>query len=576
MAEQQIPLGQFCTALMRELKMADAPTPVQLQILDYLEKGPKRRTICAFRGCGKSTLSAMYILWRLYHNSELKVLILSASMSRSEAMSAWLLKTICDVPWLRFMEPDSHDGRYSKLAFDVGNCKHIEQSPSIKAAGLMGQITGSRADLICCDDEETPSTSLTQVQREKLRNQLNELEVILKPGEDSEIVYLGTPHSSTDSIYFALHRDLNYSMRMWPSRVPHDLTPYKGCLAPLIEARMPQDAGRPTDTRFSEDELIQRELSMSNLQNKLQMMLDATLSDVERFPLRCADLMIITIDQHLPEVMVYEKHRSYRIDDLACAGMAHDPYFYRPREISGAIPADEVATVMALDPSGGGTDAFGWCVMKAYAGNYFICDLGGHLGGVNDDFWKKLARTCSKWNVNEIAVESNFGGLAIYQQILLPYLRAEGAECRVEAVRANQRKELRVIDTLAPLMQTHRLACDRRVIEADNEILKNSADDRDSSYSFQIQLSRLTHAKGSLLHDDLIDVTATAAQWLQEQAAQDQHVMKEARFLEMIEATIADEDGWMLMNPDRQALGMTIEQCKQAEMLNGSRGGSWI
>ena len=65
---------------MRELHMADSPTPVQMQILDYLENGPKRRVICAFRGCGKSTLSAMYILWRLFHEPELKVLVISASM----------------------------------------------------------------------------------------------------------------------------------------------------------------------------------------------------------------------------------------------------------------------------------------------------------------------------------------------------------------------------------------------------------------------------------------------------------------------------------------------------------------
>ena len=63
---------------MRELSMAEYPTPVQMQILDYLENGPKRRVIAAFRGCGKSTLSAMYILWRLYLNPEEKVLIVSA------------------------------------------------------------------------------------------------------------------------------------------------------------------------------------------------------------------------------------------------------------------------------------------------------------------------------------------------------------------------------------------------------------------------------------------------------------------------------------------------------------------
>ena len=98
--------------LMRQLQMAEHPTPVQMQILDYLEKGPKRRVICAFRGCGKSTLSAMYVLWKLFNNPDEKVLIVSASLSRAEAMSAWLLKTIGDVPWLRHMLPDSHDGRY--------------------------------------------------------------------------------------------------------------------------------------------------------------------------------------------------------------------------------------------------------------------------------------------------------------------------------------------------------------------------------------------------------------------------------------------------------------------------------
>ena len=556
--------------------MADAPTPVQLQILDYLEKGPKRRTICAFRGCGKSTLSAMYILHRLYHNPESKVLIISASMNRAESMSAWLLKTIGDVSWLRHMLPDSHDGRYSRISFDVGTCKYIEQSPSVRAAGITGQITGSRADLILCDDVETVQTALTQVQREKLRNALSEMEVILKPGEDSEIIYLGTPHSSTDSIYFALHRDLNYEMQMWPSRVPQDTTPYKGCLAPLIEARMPHDVGRPTDTRFSEDELLQRELSMSNMQNKMQMMLDSTLSDVERYPLRCADLMVINIDQYLPEVMVYEKNKAYRLDDLPCAGMSHDPWFYRPREQSGTIACDEVPTVLALDPSGGGSDEFGFCVMKAHAGSYFICELGGHLGGVSDAFWKKLAALCKKWHVNEVLVETNFGGLEVYKQLLLPYLRAADAACRVEPVRANQRKELRIIDTLAPVMQTHRMAIDRRVLEADNEVIKNSKDDRDSSYSFQIQLTRLTHDRGSLLHDDRIDAVATAVQWLQEQAAQNQYERKQERLMEMIEATIADENGWMLLSPDRQAFGMTLEQARQAETMSGSGGGSWI
>jgi hypothetical protein len=566
-------LPQFTTLLMRELSMAEYPTPVQMQILDYLENGPKRRVIAAFRGCGKSTLSAMYILWRLARDPEEKVLIVSASLSRAEAMSAWLLKTLGDVPWLRHMLPDSHDGRYSRIAFDVGTCKYIEQSPSVRAAGVTGQVTGSRASLILVDDCETTATALTQMQREKLRNVLNEMEVILKPGPESEIVYLGTPHSATDSIYFALHRDLSYQMRMWPSRVPTDLTPYKGCLAPLIEKRMGADAGRPTDTRFSEDELLQRELSMSNMQNKLQMMLDATLSDIERYPLRCANLMVIDIDRYLPEVMAYEKHKSFALDDLPCAGMAHDPVFYRPRAQEGLIGVDEVPTVMTLDPSGGGADEFAWCVCKAWGGNYYICEIGGKLGGVSEQFWEQLAGIAKKWGVNEIAVESNFGGLEIYKQVLMPYLRKVGAECRVEAIRSNQRKELRIIDTLAPVMQTHRVAVARHVIQADADLLKNAKDDRDASYSFVHQLTRLTHDRGSLMHDDRIDAVAMAVQWFQEQAALDQKARARDRSKELLLASIEDEDGWALMSVQRQAMGLTLEQCHQAESKNF---GSWI
>ena len=571
-----ISLAQFTTALMRELNMADYPTPVQMQILDYLESGPKRRVIAAFRGCGKSTLSAMYILWRLYLKPELKVLVVSASMSRSEALTAWLLKTIGDVHWLRHLLPDSHDGRYSRIAFDVGTCKHIEQSPSVRAAGVSGQVTGSRADLILCDDAETPQTALTQVQREKLRNTLNEFEAILKPGDDSEIVYLGTPHSATDSIYFALKRDLNYAMQMWPARVPKDVTPYKGCLSKVIEGQVGKRDGRPTDTRFSEDELLQRELSMSNLQWKLQFQLDATLSDIERYPLRMADIMVATIDQHVPEVVTYEKHKYYALDDLPCVGMAHDPTFYRPREMTGSVHVDDVPTVMALDPAGGGADEFAWAVVKAWGGNYYLMDCGGKLGGVNEAFWKKLAETAKKYHVNEILVESNFGGLEVYQQLLKPYLVKAGAQCRVEGLRSNQRKELRIIDTLAPVFQTHRFVVDRRAVEKDAELVKNAKDDRDVSYSLFYQLSRLTHDRGALLHDDRADSTSMAVAWFQEQAAQNQYIRQEDRLLEMIQATVQDQDGWALMNATRQAMGMTLEQARQAEARSDGGYNSWI
>ena len=312
---------------------------------------------------------------------------------------------------------------------------------------------------------------------------------------------------------------------------------------------------------------------MSNMQNKLQMMLDATLSDVERYPLRCANLMVIDMDVYLPEIMVFEKHKQFAVDDLPCAGMSHDPTFYRPRQVEGLIGINEVPTVLSLDPSGGGADEFAWAVVKAWGGNYYICEIGGQLGGVSDELWKRLAATAKKWGVNEIAVESNFGGLEIYAQVLKPYLRAIEAECRIEGIRSNQRKELRIIDTLAPVMQTHRVAIGRHVIEADAELIKNAKDDRDVSYSFVHQMTRLTHDRGSLLHDDRIDVTAMAIQWFQEQAALDQKVKARDRSRELLLASIEDENGYAVMNTQRRAMGMTLEQCQRAD---SPVHGSWI
>ena len=192
-------------------------------------------------------------------------------------------------------------------------------------------------------------------------------------------------------------------------------------------------------------------------------------------------------------------------------------------------------------------------MIKAYNGNYVLMEAGGRLGGVNDAWWAHLAKTAKKHGVNEILVETNFGGLEIYSQVLKPYLRQVGAECRLEPVRANQQKELRIIDTMAPILQTHRFAVDRRVVEADADLVRNAKDEKGISYSLFFQMTRLTHDRGSLLHDDRLDAVATVVQWLQEQAAQDQKIQMASRAVELLNAEFEDETGYALMSLDRQA-----------------------
>jgi hypothetical protein len=337
---------------------------------------------------------------------------------------------------------------------------------------------------------------------------------------------------------------------------------------------MPRREGRPTDTRFSEDQLIQRQMSMSPMQWRLQYMLDPTLSDIERYPLRCGDLMVMTVDHQIPEMVSYEKDRRLRIDDLPCVGMSHDPCFYMPADTEGAVDAEEVPTVLVLDPSGGGYDEFAWAVVKAWGGNYFLLDSGGKRGGVSDDFWMLLAQKVRRFHVKEIVVETNFGGLEVYAQVLKPYLRKANAECRIEPIRSTVQKERRIIDTLAPVLQTHRVVVDRWVVEKDAEMACSSAGAEEMAYSLFYQMTRLTYDKGSLLHDDRLDAFSMGIERFQQQAALDQEVQKEARYEEWLDAMTEQWDGYTLLTPDRLGLNMTLEQARKAAA--GTARGNWI
>ena len=74
------------------------------------------------------------------------------------------------------------------------------RDPSVKAAGIHSNITGSRADLIICDDVEVPNTCNTADKRALLRERLGENEFILVPGGTE--LYIGTPHT-----YFTIYTD---------------------------------------------------------------------------------------------------------------------------------------------------------------------------------------------------------------------------------------------------------------------------------------------------------------------------------------------------------------------------------
>ena len=148
------------------------PTPIQYDIADYLANGSTRCIISAFRGVGKSWITASYILWRLLLDNDLNILVVSASKNRADDFSTFCLRLMSEMSILKHLYPKG-DQRQSKISFDVATAL-ASQQPSVKSLGITSQLTGSRADIIIADDVETSGNTQTQTMREKLSEAIKE------------------------------------------------------------------------------------------------------------------------------------------------------------------------------------------------------------------------------------------------------------------------------------------------------------------------------------------------------------------------------------------------------------------
>jgi hypothetical protein len=169
--------------------------------------------------------------------------------------------------------------------------------------------------------------------------------------------------------------------------------------------------------------------------------------------------------------------------------------------------------VMSIDPSGRGKDETGYAVVKSLAGNLFVTDAGGISGGYDESTLEQLANIAKKNQVKYIIIEANFGD-GMYSQLLKPVL-GRIYPCTVEEVKHSTQKEARIIDTLEPVMSTHRLIVDQRLIQRDFDTAK------DIKYSLFYQMTRITRDRGAIVHDDRLDALAIAVAYWTESMARD-------------------------------------------------------
>ena len=493
------------------------PTPIQYDIADYLQKVQKRIVIQAFRGVGKSWITSAYVCHQLLLNPQRNILVVSASKNRADDFSTFTQRLITEMPLLQHLQPRD-DQRHSKISFDVSPAR-AAHAPSVKSLGVTSQLTGSRADLIIADDVESANNSQTQLMRDRLSETVKEFDAIIKP-EVGRIVFLGTPQTEM-SLYNSLD-ERGFKTRIWTSLYPTkiQLINLGEKLAPTIKKAItdnPKLEGKPTDPlRFDETDLMEREASYGRSGFQLQFMLDTTLSDLNRYPLKLNDLILMSGLSSWKEAPCKIQWASgsdqiKSIDsDLPNVGLKGD-YWVAPMYTSDEYAPFE-GSVMSIDPSGRGADRTGYCILKMLHGVLYMTDCGALEGGYEKETLERISQLAKEHSVNYVVIESNFGdGMAT---ALLKPVMAKIHPCSIEEVRHNIQKEKRIIDTLEPIFNQHRLVVAQEVIEKD---FKQPID-----HQLFKQITRITRDRGAIRHDDALDALSIAANYWVERMDRDQ------------------------------------------------------
>ena len=526
MPEQLKDFRNFMYIVWKHLNLPD-PTPVQYDMAEFIQNCPRRSIIEAFRGVGKSYITAAFVVHQLLLDPQKKFMVVSASKQRADDFSTFTQRLILELPICQHLIATSEQ-RWSKIAFDVRPAL-ASGSPSVKSVGITGQLTGSRADIIIADDIEVPNNSMTQMMREKLGEAVKEFDAVLKP--EGKILYLGTPQCEM-SLYNTL-TERGYQMRVWTARYPsieYAEKAYGERLAPMMWKSMRESAnpidGQPVDPkRFDDDDLLERELSYGRSGFALQFMLDTSLSDTDRYPLKLSDLMVMSIDKDkAPEKLVYGVMKE--VKDLPNVGLSGDKFF-APEALLGSY-VDYDGSVLVIDPSGRGQDETAYAVVKMLNGYLYVAACGGIKGGYSEQTLTRLAHIAKEHKVNMLLIESNFGD-GMFTELIKPILK-KIYPVTTEEVRHSKQKELRIIDTLEPVMNQHKLIIDPKVIQQDFDSVQHHPTEKAQKYMLTYQLTRVTKERGSLAHDDRLDALAMGvAYWVEQMAADVDMEMRERK-----------------------------------------------
>jgi len=503
---------------------------LQKDIGDYLQSDVQYGMIQAQRSQAKSTIVAIFAVWQLIHDCKHRILIVSAGSDVALEIANWVIQIIMNWDILIALRPDrQHGDRASSKAFDINwKLKGPEKSPSVACIGITANMQGRRADLLIPDDIESSKNGTTEVQRAALEHLSKDFTSICQKGR---IIYLGTPQT-VDSIYNNLPAR-GYDIRVWTGRVPTQTEAkfYGDTLAPYIKRMMVpenQDGfgldgtrGAATDPVIvNEEALTKKELDQGPAYFNLQHMLNTEMSDENRHPLKPKNLIVMNFGmENGPATVDWMPSPQNQID--VTGKYTSKPQLYRPFTVSSTLHKYEGKT-MYVDTAGGGKNGDETVAAVTYFlhGYIFLAEIMKFPGGHSPEVMEQLSALALKHRVNDIEVERNFGyGMfaSVWRPILMrEYNKAGLDHCPViEDVWESGQKELRIIDTLEPVMARHKLIIHEDIIEYDLQSVAKYPIDSRETYKFLHQMAKISRDKGALIHDDAIDAVAGAVRkWL--------------------------------------------------------------
>lgn len=508
-------------------------TELQEDIAGFMAYGPQYLMVMAQRGEAKTTIAAAFCVWSLIQSPAHRVLIFSAAGGMATQIALLVSRLILSMPVLACMRPDKMAGdRTAVGAFDLHHeLKGLEKSPSIACMGIESNMQGYRADLLLADDVESAKNAATAVQRAKLLELTRDFTSINQKGR---IIWLGTPQSQ-DSIYNTLP-SRGVTVRIWPGRypTPDQRKQYGDALAPLLARRLDADPslgtgggilgdqGKPTDPQLLDEEaLVRKELDQGTPYFQLQHMLNTALTDALKRPLKTEQIMVIPSPGKQFPLALMPGLVAGTLKDYSAGG-----HSFKLNTPGGCSPETaQLQSVWAyIDPAAGGKtsrDETAYAIGGFLNGNVYVLCWGGIPGGYELDKLEALADILVAYAPHGVTIEKNMG-YGAFAAVFTPILRRRLASCEITDDLVTGQKELRIINTLAPVMGRGSLIFTEQAVQHDADSVERYPAQERSHYSGFYQLGRLTRQRDSLPHDDRADALEGLVRKYQEDLAQDQ------------------------------------------------------